>query len=205
VTATTIHRAKGLEADFVHVAGLADFLLPSRFRDTLIDRVPKHREEDHLAEELRVLYVGMTRARAVLTLWVPCWSGRKQPSRFLPADNESPAPQDRRGDSKLVTIHGAARRLNQRGIPATQDRGARLDNAREWDRCSAPERHVVVPQHHGCASRLGTSAGPFPCTRPMPVLLPARGARPRSSGLSSPRSANPFPPHERRGGDSYSP
>src|SRR5262249_45459431 len=87
VILTTIHRAKGLEADFVHVAGLADFLLPSRFRDPLIDRVRKHREEDHLAEELRILYVGMTRAKETLTLWVPCWNRRKQPSRFLPPEN----------------------------------------------------------------------------------------------------------------------
>jgi superfamily I DNA/RNA helicase len=48
VVLTTIHRAKGLEADFVHIAGLADFLLPSRFRDTLIDRVRKRREDDYL-------------------------------------------------------------------------------------------------------------------------------------------------------------
>ena len=75
VILTTIHRAKGLEADFVHVAGLTDWLLPSRFRDTVIDRVRKRRETDHLAEELRILYVGMTRARL-----------GQQPSRFLPRD-----------------------------------------------------------------------------------------------------------------------
>ena len=32
-------------------------------------------------------YVGMTRARQGLTLWVPCWNGRSQPSRFLPPDS----------------------------------------------------------------------------------------------------------------------
>lgn len=72
VILTTIHGAKGLEADFVHVAGLTDWLLPSRFQDTLIDRVRRRREEDHLAEELRELYVAMTRAQSGLTLWVPC-------------------------------------------------------------------------------------------------------------------------------------
>ena len=55
VIPTTIHRPKGLEADFVHLAGLADLLLPGRFRDTLIDQVRKRREEDHLEEEVRVL------------------------------------------------------------------------------------------------------------------------------------------------------
>jgi superfamily I DNA/RNA helicase len=112
VILTTIHRAKGLEADFVHVAGLADFLLPSRFRDTLIDRVRKRREEDHLAEELRVLYVGMTRAKEALTLWIPCWSGRKQPSRFLPPDNRWC-----RTTTLVQSQHGADRRRNTRGRP----------------------------------------------------------------------------------------
>jgi superfamily I DNA/RNA helicase len=86
VVLTTVHRAKGLEADYVHIAGLTDWLLPTKFRDTLVDRVRKRREEDHLAEELRVLYVGMTRAKRALTLWIPCWNGRRQPSRFLPPD-----------------------------------------------------------------------------------------------------------------------
>jgi superfamily I DNA/RNA helicase len=86
VVLTTIHRAKGLEADHVHVAGLADWLLPTKFRDTLVDRVRKRREQDHLGEELRILYVGMTRARETLTLWIPCWNGRVKPSRFLPLD-----------------------------------------------------------------------------------------------------------------------
>lgn len=87
VVLTTIHRAKGLEADFVHVAGLSDWLLPTRFRDTLIDRVRGRRERNHLGEELRVLYVGMTRAQESLTLWIPCWHGRQQPSRFLPPNS----------------------------------------------------------------------------------------------------------------------
>ena len=47
----------------------------------------------------------------------------------------------------------------QRGIPATLHRGflaegrARLVNARERDRCSTPERHVVV--RSTTAARLG--------------------------------------------------
>jgi hypothetical protein len=46
-----------------------------------------------------------------------------------------PAPQDRCGDRKLVSIHGEGHFCNLGR--------ARLENAREWDRCSAPERYVV--------------------------------------------------------------
>jgi hypothetical protein len=53
-------------------------------------------------------------------------------------------PQDRCGD-KLITIGRRGRTCeSNRRIPATLDRGARLENARERDRYSAPERHVIV-------------------------------------------------------------
>jgi hypothetical protein len=50
--------------DGVHVVGLTDWPLPSRFRDIVIDRKRKRREDDHPAQELRVLCVAMTPARA---------------------------------------------------------------------------------------------------------------------------------------------
>jgi len=69
-----------------------------------------------------------------------------------------PAPQDRCGD-KLMTINGAAPRGNPEGYSRNAASGlsaegrARLVNARERDRCSTPERHVVV--RSTTAARLG--------------------------------------------------
>jgi len=64
----TLHRAKGLEFEAVFIPRLQEKELPSK----------QARTPDELAEERRLLYVGMTRAKRVLWL---TWSGK--PSRFL--------------------------------------------------------------------------------------------------------------------------
>jgi DNA helicase-2/ATP-dependent DNA helicase PcrA len=64
----TLHRAKGLEFDAVFLPRLEEKELPIR-----LARTP-----DAVAEERRLLYVGLTRARRWLAV---TWSGR--PSRFL--------------------------------------------------------------------------------------------------------------------------
>jgi DNA helicase-2/ATP-dependent DNA helicase PcrA len=77
----TIHASKGLEFDQVFVSGLEEGILPF----TLFGETKK----EDIAEELRLLYVAMTRARYGLHLsWAASRSfrGRKltgQPSRFL--------------------------------------------------------------------------------------------------------------------------
>lgn len=76
VTLSTLHSAKGLEWEVVHIAGLADGLLPIAYA-----RTPAA-----VDEERRLLYVGITRARRRLSL---SWARRgargqtREPSRFL--------------------------------------------------------------------------------------------------------------------------
>ncbi len=68
VNLLTLHRAKGLEFDAVFIPRLQEKELPSK----------QARRPEEIAEERRLLYVGMTRAKRVLWL---TWSGKR--SRFL--------------------------------------------------------------------------------------------------------------------------
>ncbi len=75
VTLATIHAAKGLEWDHVHVIGLSEGLLPISYARGL----------EQIDEERRLLYVAITRARRSVSL---SWSGgngrtEREPSRFL--------------------------------------------------------------------------------------------------------------------------
>ncbi|HEY2298519.1 MAG TPA: ATP-dependent DNA helicase UvrD2 [Jatrophihabitans sp.] len=78
VTLASLHSAKGLEWDAVFVVGLTDTTLPIQHATT----------EAQLAEERRLLYVGITRARERLALsWAlarsPGQRRSRRPSRFL--------------------------------------------------------------------------------------------------------------------------
>ena len=77
VTLASLHAAKGLEWDAVFLVGLVEGVLPISYAVT----------PEALAEERRLLYVGVTRARRHLTLsWAKAReAGRRprKPSRFL--------------------------------------------------------------------------------------------------------------------------
>ncbi|WP_435870921.1 3'-5' exonuclease [Leifsonia williamsii] len=79
VTLATLHAAKGLEWESVHLIGLSEGLVPISYATGF----------DAIDEERRLLYVGITRARRRLSL---SWAERgtqpgrpvlRQPSRFL--------------------------------------------------------------------------------------------------------------------------
>ena len=80
VTLATLHSAKGLEWESVHLVGLSEGLLPISYA----------KDAAAVEEERRLLYVGVTRARRRLGLsWsaspAPGRSAQRQPSRFLSA------------------------------------------------------------------------------------------------------------------------
>jgi len=77
VTLASLHSAKGLEWDAVFLAGMSEGLLPISLADT----------PEMVAEERRLLYVGVTRARELLEVSYARSKaggrGNRKPSRFL--------------------------------------------------------------------------------------------------------------------------
>jgi len=78
VTLSSLHAAKGLEWDVVFLPGLAEGVLPIVYAQTT----------EAIAEERRLLYVGVTRARQRVELsWAaarsPGATPSRKPSRFL--------------------------------------------------------------------------------------------------------------------------
>jgi DNA helicase II / ATP-dependent DNA helicase PcrA len=88
----TYHRAKGLEFEAVFLPRVEERELPSKLSKT----------DDALAEERRLLYVGLTRARRHLSV---TWSGK--PSRFLAEleiKDERPKPKPVEPDDPLYEV-----------------------------------------------------------------------------------------------------
>ncbi|MDE0545685.1 ATP-dependent helicase [Microbacterium sp. C7(2022)] len=73
VTLATLHAAKGLEWDHVHIIGVAEGLLPISYASTF----------EQIDEERRLAYVGITRASRTLALTWARGARDRQPSRFL--------------------------------------------------------------------------------------------------------------------------
>jgi len=73
VTLATLHAAKGLEWEHVHLVGFAEGLLPISYATTF----------EQVDEERRLAYVGITRAGRTLSLTWSRGVRERQPSRFL--------------------------------------------------------------------------------------------------------------------------
>jgi DNA helicase-2/ATP-dependent DNA helicase PcrA len=154
VTVSTLHSAKGLEWDAVALFGVHEGSLPFVLATT----------PEQVAEERRLLYVGVTRAREHLRVsWSRTRNGGgsvRNPSRFLepvlPAGARSPVvPAGRRrgqGKPTVLSAHcrscgqplgdAAERKLGRHaGCPATFDEDTMI-LLKEWRKQEAAEQSV---------------------------------------------------------------
>jgi DNA helicase II / ATP-dependent DNA helicase PcrA len=168
VNLLTYHRAKGLEWDAVYLPALDEGTLPIR----------QAREDEEIAEERRLLYVGITRARRFLALS----SSSRKPSRFLAAlqpPRPAAGPAGRaagRAAGPAAGRSGGIRVLPGAPIAtaATPDDGL-LDALRLWrrQRAAADGVPAYVVAHD---TTLAEIAGERP--RSLPALRRVRGMGP---------------------------
>ncbi|HZK06302.1 MAG TPA: ATP-dependent DNA helicase UvrD2 [Actinomycetaceae bacterium] len=134
VTLASIHAAKGLEWDAVFLAGVSDGLVPISMATT----------SEEIAEERRLLYVGITRAREHLMLSYARartvgGRGSRKHSRFLAGiwpEEEPRLSRSARG--------GAAARQKVRDEVAEEDKEL-FERLREWR--SATAREISKPAY----------------------------------------------------------
>jgi DNA helicase-2/ATP-dependent DNA helicase PcrA len=121
VTLASLHAAKGLEWDAVFLAGMSEGLMPISLAET----------DDAVAEERRLLYVGVTRARVHLEVSFarsrnPGGRASRKPTRFL----DGLWPDEPRGRTAGA---GARRQRGQARQQLTGEGDAALfDALREW-------------------------------------------------------------------------
>jgi ATP-dependent DNA helicase Rep len=125
VTLSTLHAAKGLEWPHVMLVGVTEGMLPFKMDDgadkpggsTRADELANLATAEHLQEERRLMYVGITRAQRTLSV---SWTKRRkkgrdliaaQPSRFIAemALNQNTVKEEPREKLRALRAEFAAR------------------------------------------------------------------------------------------------
>jgi DNA helicase-2/ATP-dependent DNA helicase PcrA len=138
VTLASLHAAKGLEWDCVFIVGCSDGLIPISMAEG----------PEAIAEERRLLYVGLTRARRELRLsWSlarnPGGRASRRPSRFL---------------EDTVGILGDGARSSARRKDASRDGGQAKEPPLRPDRAGKAPKEAKVSRCRGCGKDLTTGA-----------------------------------------------
>ncbi|MDR2579406.1 MAG: UvrD-helicase domain-containing protein [Fibromonadaceae bacterium] len=144
VTLMTLHSAKGLEFDSVHIAGCDEGILPSKAFS--MDMTPEERNEK-LEEERRLFYVGLTRARKHLYLYTTqsrFWHGERKnasPSSFIEEMDASTVYFERLSPTKSKPLNKYATPYSPLPTPRKHEYGA--PRKYEYDEYSQVEPKLV--------------------------------------------------------------
>jgi DNA helicase II / ATP-dependent DNA helicase PcrA len=166
VSVLTVHRAKGLEFRYVYVCGLVDGRFPGHGRPPVLTlpaellalRDAAH-DEDQLAEERRLAYVALTRARD--ELWLshhttgPGGRGRRRPSPFLAEAIDAPTARTEHAEQVVELAPPTSATPPAVVRQRFADESLALSFSQLDDYLSCPERYrlryamgVPTPPHH---------------------------------------------------------
>jgi DNA helicase-2/ATP-dependent DNA helicase PcrA len=162
VTLATLHRAKGLEWDVVFLVGMTDGQMPSSFASSA----------EEMAEEERLLHVGVTRARRELHLtWAASnakgWANRPSPFLELAADlsvlgrRAAPKGDSRaapKGDGRAGPKGEKSRRRQKAKAGPVIIVGGSLSSA-ECPHCAAPLKGIAARRLGVCADCVTAAPG----------------------------------------------
>ncbi len=154
VTLLTLHAAKGLEYNIVFIAGLEDGLLPhTRTFD----------DPDQMAEERRLFYVGLTRAKDHVYL---TYAFR----RMLYGDSTLGQPSRFIGDIPGTLTEGVSAQVGSLRDRQTFQRQTTWDSDTTWERQGTPPARSnpkIIPFNGGAGTKAAPKSAPRP---PAPVL-----------------------------------
>ena len=136
---STIHSAKGLEWDVVHVIHAADGMIPSDMATG---------DDDEIEEERRLLYVALTRARDALHVYRPMRYYRK-PRRATRTPTRSSRASSSRPRSDRRSRRSA--HASTRAMPTSSTCRARSMSMPIWPASGRSERRVFVVSCAGTA------------------------------------------------------
>ena len=161
VSVLTVHGAKGLEFDRVYLTGLVDGRFPARNRPQRLMVAPtaaESSETDPLADERRLFYVAMTRARdeLVLTHHLATAGGRaRRQSVFIAETLDIPAAHQPRDVDALARIERVATSVSSVAVADHDAPVTDLSYSAIEEYLDCPERyrlrHVIglpTPTHH---------------------------------------------------------
>ena len=156
VTLATLHRSKGLEWDVVFVVGMADGCVPSSFATT----------PAQLAEEERLLHVGITRARRELHLTWAAQNARNWDNRPSPYLEQLSAKSATSLPSPLAPPRRTSKPTRTSGRPTGA--ASRPAAARVAPHSISSCAHCAEPLKGASSRRLGVCAD---CVRAAPGAL----------------------------------
>ena len=181
VQVMTVHQAKGLEFDAVHIIGMTEAAWPGRERkgadipDQLLPEALPRGAAVHMAEARRLAYVALTRARRHLVVCAPATSAggaAQRPSRFFEEAREAAggrSVQEVGGGAERAVLHAVAGAREAFELASSRAAEARAAGRADADALLSSAEAAAAALVAARADALAPAPAPAPAPRPAPA------------------------------------